>query len=676
MSDSSNPVQPGDVVFVDAGTYSDGFNLTSGDNDIVILGSEVDPAIIQGPVTITGASNITLEGLVLDGGVTLTDCTNVTLSDCTIGSGGVLVDGGSGVQIVHSTINTTGTGILITDGAVGTVIEHNQINGGAQGIAVGSGIAGLDVRFNQLSGSDTGIALTDPASGQICGNSVTSIDTALLLSAAFSGSINDNNFSGAAVGVAYQAGASLNANRIYNNTIGVASTVSDPASALGFVTGSQPNQIFDNVTGVQLTNAAMQNQHIYENQTGVSGSGNLVSDDLAHANVIEENSVGINFSGPIEFNKIDADGIGILASSDQLIAHNDIYGTTQTALEIQGQTDVRVFNNTFYSLTGDLIRVEDGSSEVDVQNNILWAGAGFDLYIADDSQSGFYSDYNDLYSTGAGKLVSWDGYTFTDILDWQQDVDQFDLHSIGTTVVNPTWAQPRFVGAIVGDFSVVDELAGLNFTSPTISGGDPVTDEGLPVSYNNTLTDQSLASSADNLLTNAGFEDGLSGWTATLGGGTTQMRGPRAYDGSSYFAPANNSETILTQTVSLADSGFTDAQIDTDNLDIVFGGRVRIGSQNPAATGTITITIYGSNGQVLQQYTAAASNTVDRWELVGASQSLPAGAKCAVSIHCGCQRRHQRQLSRWCLLKTATEHCPARYRRGWRHERPRRPKRA
>ena len=78
---------------------------------------------------ITGASNITLEGLVLDGGVTLTDCTNVTLSDCTIGSGGVLVDGGSGVQIVHSTINTTGTGILITDGAVGTVIEHNQING-------------------------------------------------------------------------------------------------------------------------------------------------------------------------------------------------------------------------------------------------------------------------------------------------------------------------------------------------------------------------------------------------------------------------------------------------------------------------------------------------------------------------------------------------------------------
>ena len=111
--------------------YSGGFNLTSDDDGIVILGSEVDPAFIQGPVTITGASNITLEGLVLDGGITLTDCTNVTLSDCTIGSRGVLVDGGSGVQIVHSTINTTGTGILITDGAVGTVIEHNQINGGA-----------------------------------------------------------------------------------------------------------------------------------------------------------------------------------------------------------------------------------------------------------------------------------------------------------------------------------------------------------------------------------------------------------------------------------------------------------------------------------------------------------------------------------------------------------------
>jgi len=67
--------------------------------------------------------------------------------------------------------------------------------------------------------------------------------------------------------------------------------------------------------------------------------------------------------------------------------------STQTALEIQGQTDVRVFNNTFYSRTGDLIRIEGGSNEVEVQNNILWSGAGFDLYIANNSQSGFFSDY-------------------------------------------------------------------------------------------------------------------------------------------------------------------------------------------------------------------------------------------------------------------------------------------
>ena len=240
--------------------------------------------------------------------------------------------------------------------------------------------------------------------------------------------------------------------------------------------------------------------------------------------------------------------------------------------------------------------------------------AGFDLYIADDSQSGFYSDYNDLYSTGTGKLVSWDGYVFTDILDWQQDVDQFDLHSIGTTAVNPTWAQPRFVGAYIGDFSVVNELAGLNFTSPTISAGNPITDQGLPASYDNPLTNQALPASDDNLLTNSSFENGLTGWTS-IPAGTTQTSDPTAYE-DSYFFAGNSPVTTLEQTIDLSASGFSDTQIDTENLNIVFGGRVRTGTQNPAATGTITVTIFDANDDVLQKYTVVADNTLDRWELV------------------------------------------------------------
>ena len=137
------------------------------------------------------------------------------------------------------------------------------------------------------------------------------VDTVLLLDATFTGSIADNDFYGAAVGVSYQAGGSLGANRIHDNVIGVLSTVDNPSTGLGFIAGQEPDQIYQNTTGVELVNATLQDQHVYLNQTGVGGSGNLVATDLDQANVIEENIVGVNFNGPIEFNRIDSNSIGI-----------------------------------------------------------------------------------------------------------------------------------------------------------------------------------------------------------------------------------------------------------------------------------------------------------------------------------------------------------------------------
>ena len=57
---------------------------------------------------------------------------------------------------------------------------------------------------------------------------------------------------------------------------------------------------------------------------------------------------------------------------------------------------------------------------MEVLNNILWTAGGYDLDIATDSRTGFFSDYNDLYTTGSGLIVSiiwkhWD----PDVLDWQ-----------------------------------------------------------------------------------------------------------------------------------------------------------------------------------------------------------------------------------------------------------------
>ncbi len=193
-------------------------------------------------------------------------------------------------------------------------------------------------------------------------------------------------------------------------------------------------------------------------------------------------------------------------------------------------------------------------------NNILWAQSGYDINVAYDSQNGYFSDYNDLYASGTGILVHWD-INFTDILDWQDDVAQFDLHSEGTTILNPTLDRPRFAGLTVDDFQVIAPFAGVRNSSPTVNAGDPVTDEDLPASF-------------QNLLTNPGFESGLTGWTASPSGGT-QSASPTPFQGGSYFFAGPNAVVTLDQTVSLTASGITTAQIDAGNQILVFGGRVR-----------------------------------------------------------------------------------------------------
>ena len=182
----------------------------------------------------------------------------------------------------------------------------------------------------------------------------------MLLNATFTGPIEGNDITGAGVGVGYLTGEDLSDNRIFGNQIGVYSAVNDPSTALGFVAGVQANQIYQNATGVSLSNATMQGQHIYDNQVGVSGSGTLVASNLNDANIIEENVIGVDFTGPIEFNRIDWNSIGIEAQSDQLIAHNDIYENTKSAVEVQGQLTVSIVNNTIFSTTGDLIRNAGG----------------------------------------------------------------------------------------------------------------------------------------------------------------------------------------------------------------------------------------------------------------------------------------------------------------------------
>jgi parallel beta-helix repeat protein len=413
----ANDLGVGDFVVLAPGLHA-GFTLEADDAGVTILGAQGGGSTVTGPVTVEADG--VLQRLNLFAGVTIADVTSaVALVDNAIGGGGLVVEGGSGLQILH----------------------------------------------NRFYG-DTGITLAAEASGLIAHNDVFAGDIGLRIDAAFGGDIRDNDIRNATLGVLYGAAAPLNANRIHDNTVGVRSTIGGTTDALGFLAGSLPNEIGSNDTGVELVDAQMQNQRLIGNTTGVSGSGILGGIELDQANVIEGGQVGVSaFDGTIQFNRIGANRFGIVAESDSRIENNHIYRNAQIGISIAGESGVHIEGNTMYTPSGDLVRLTGGASDVSVLRNTLWTEDGYDLFVANDSQSGFESDFNNLYASGNGKVGFWTR-DFTDVLDWQADIARFDLNSFGATVVNPDWARPHFESRHNDQYGLMPMFGTQRFTSP------------------------------------------------------------------------------------------------------------------------------------------------------------------------------------------------------------------
>jgi hypothetical protein len=411
----ANDLKAGDVIVLTPGFHA-GFTVSANDAGVLILGAQGGGSVVTGPVAVdTGA---TLQRMTMLGGVTVNG-NDAALVDNAIGGAGLTINAVTGLQVVH----------------------------------------------NRFSGTN-GIHIAAAAQGLILHNDVFASATGLTIDAAFTGDIRDNEIRNATVGVQYNAAAPLNANRIHNNTIGIRTTVNSPADGLGFAADSVPNEISANATGLQLVSATAQNQHVFANVRGASGTGVLGGLDIDHANLIERNGIGVDgFDGTIQFNRIGSNKIGVQAVANNVIDHNNIYRNTSVGVSIHGVANVHVTNNTMYTPSGDMVRVDGAATGAQVLGNILWTENGYDIFVANDSQTGFFSDNNNLYATGTGKVGFWTR-DFFDVLDWQADIARFDLHSFGATVVNPDWARPRFVNLHDDDYSLFPMFGTQRFTSP------------------------------------------------------------------------------------------------------------------------------------------------------------------------------------------------------------------
>jgi len=199
----------------------------------------------------------------------------------------------------------------------------------------------------------------------------------------------------------------------------------------------------------------MRQQLITENTTGVIGSGTLGGATLDDANTIESNVTGVNFSGIVQYNRIGYNTTGANVSGN-LFAHNILYRNTADGILVTG-AGAKIYNNTVYAVTGDALRIIGAGAEV--RNNALWSRGGYAMEVGINARAGFFSDYNSLYSSDSGKPVYY-LKGFDDLIDWQRDVNRYDLHSIGGTQVDPGRARPQFVSIGTDDDRIVPQLAG------------------------------------------------------------------------------------------------------------------------------------------------------------------------------------------------------------------------
>src|SRR6185369_9898671 len=104
---------------------------------------------------------------------------------------------------------------------------------------------------------------------------------------------------------------------------------------------------------------------------------------------------------------------------------------------VSGSNNIVLTDNTVYQLVGDAVRFTSSPNAI-VRGNILWVEAGYDLNVASDSQSGFISDYNDLYKgVGASAHVGFWGGAAQDTFALWTAASGKDAHSVA--------ADPKFV---------------------------------------------------------------------------------------------------------------------------------------------------------------------------------------------------------------------------------------
>ncbi len=442
-------------------------------------------------------SNLAVTQLRTLAGMRITGSNQVTVQGGEFYDAGITLSAGSKLTVIDNQFTNAGTAVALVNNTSEAAVVANTIRVGTRGIVLQPGstlnaATSVTIRNNKTLGTFWGLSMETSGQGRIANNSFDGANTAINLLASFAGLVTENHVSNSQTGVYYAAANLLDANLIYSNTTGIRTVVNSATTGLGFFGSTRPNRSVKNSTGITLQNALVQNQIVSANVNGITGTGNVAPLSFDMANRIDRNSLAIDVTGSITNNRLDRNQLGIKAKSGQLITHNELTDNL-VGIDVASVNDVRIFSNTLVTKLGTNVRITAAASQTELRSNLLWTDDGYNIYVADNSTTGFFSDYNSLIAGANGKVAYWTK-DFFDILDWQEDVYQFDLHSTGTTVIDPANARPRFVARWMNDLRVFDQTAHLRFTSPSIDTADPRSDQGRDATFINVISNPSFES--------------------------------------------------------------------------------------------------------------------------------------------------------------------------------------
>jgi len=395
-----------------------------------------------------------------------------------------LVDADHNLIYAMGFSGSSGTGIHLGPGAsdpsTDNVIRRNSFTGTATAISIDEGTNNLFVD-NLVSGSGSyGVYAQNGASFTWQDGTMSGRSCGIYSAGSTAITVQDADIQATNYGIyVYSGSLTVVDSEIHGASFGVYQDYYGPHANSFALTG---NEIHDNDIGVYCRIAAMSayGNEVHHNVTGIEGYGVWgPSDWTLPSNDIHDNTTGLRLwnGGEARFNRIHGNITGIDARNQTDVHHNVLYRNTGQAVLIDGHYDVAIENNTVYAPLGHGVRVRGGAYDVALKNNIIWTESGYGIYVDTNSQQGFESDYNNLFSTGAGQLVWWQK-AFTDLFDWQVEAG-LDQHSIGYTVPDPGLDNPQFVNLAGADYHLSPGSTSINAGDPSsLFGNEPSPDGG------------------------------------------------------------------------------------------------------------------------------------------------------------------------------------------------------